>query len=238
VVDGTQGGDGQGGPVSIQIMIMVETPEPSEADATPAAEATPTDQAADEATDEAQATGEAQATPTATEGEGETQPSDSTQEEQGEEPTPAAGVEQGGEESSPSSDEPETTESQQDESPNEASGEQQGSGNDQQLINQGGNVYMAYCAACHQEGGEGVEGIYPALAGSPFVTAEDPSQVLQVVLIGRGGMPHFQQYLTTDELAAVVSYVRNGWGNNASAVSPEQVSAMAEQSGSSPESGE
>jgi mono/diheme cytochrome c family protein len=135
-------------------------------------------------------------------------------------------VEQGGE-TAPSSDEPESTESEQ----SEEADSQQGSSNSQQLIEQGGNVFIAYCAACHQEGGQGIEGIYPPLAGNPFVTAEDPSQLLEVVLTGRGGMPHFQEYLTTEELAAVVSYVRNGWGNMASAVSPEQVSQVAEQFG-------
>ncbi len=74
---------------------------------------------------------------------------------------------------------------------------------------------------------------YQPMAGNPFVTAEDPTPVLQVVLTGRGGMPHFGEYLTTEELAAVISYVRNGWDNNASAVSTEQVEE-ADQQFSSP----
>ena len=48
-------------------------------------------------------------------------------------------------------------------------------------------------------------------------------------------MPHFGQYLTADELAAVISYIRNGWGNSASTVDQEQVSQAAEQFGAAAE---
>lgn len=91
------------------------------------------------------------------------------------------------------------------------------------LISMGEAEYPEYCAACHQMDGTGVEGVYPALAESPFVTVEDPGPLIGIVLTGRAGMPHFRDYLTEQEIAAVLSYVRNAWGNDASPVSEEQV---------------
>lgn len=94
------------------------------------------------------------------------------------------------------------------------------------LISKGEEVYTNYCAACHQPDGEGVAGAYPPLAGNPFVTAEDPTPVLRVVFTGRAGMPHFRDYLTEQEIASAVSYVRNAWENNASVVPVEQVNEV------------
>jgi mono/diheme cytochrome c family protein len=96
------------------------------------------------------------------------------------------------------------------------------------LISSGEALFARYCAACHQPDGLGVAGAYPPLAGNPFVTQEDPEQVIEVVLTGRAGMPHFQDYLADRELAAVISYIRNGWENNASTVSVEQVQTVYE----------
>lgn len=88
---------------------------------------------------------------------------------------------------------------------------------------EGAQLYMQNCAACHQVGGEGVEGAYPPLAGNPFVTAQDPQPVIQVVIRGRAGMPSFGPYLAADELAAIISYIRGSWGNSASPVPLDQV---------------
>jgi cytochrome c6 len=90
------------------------------------------------------------------------------------------------------------------------------------LVQQGQEVYVQNCAACHQQDGSGVQGQFPALAGSPFVTG-DPQPVLQTVVHGRGGMPSFGNQLDDDQIAAVVSYIRQAWDNEADAVEPEQV---------------
>lgn len=100
--------------------------------------------------------------------------------------------------------------------------------NDEQLIDRGQALYASYCAACHQLDGEGVAGAYPPLAGNPFVSQEDATPVVTVVLTGRAGMPHFQDYLTDQELAAVISYVRSGWQNDAAPVSMAQVQTIYE----------
>lgn len=96
----------------------------------------------------------------------------------------------------------------------------------EQLINRGEQIYTANCATCHQPDGEG-QGAYPALRENAFVTAQDPTQVIQTVLHGRGQMPAFQDTLSNQESAAVISYVRNAWGNNASTVTVEQVRSVA-----------
>jgi mono/diheme cytochrome c family protein len=84
-------------------------------------------------------------------------------------------------------------------------------------------VYNSTCTFCHQADGQGVEGSFPPLAGSDFVTQEDPTGVIQTVLHGRGQMPSFGDRLSDEEIAAVVSYIRSAWGNQAAAISAEQV---------------
>lgn len=97
---------------------------------------------------------------------------------------------------------------------------------EEELISQGAAIYARYCAACHQLDGEGIANAYPALAGNPFVTAEDPAGVLRVVFTGRAGMPHFRDYLSEEEIAAAVSYIRNGWENNAAVVTLAEVQSV------------
>ncbi len=86
-------------------------------------------------------------------------------------------------------------------------------------------IYADNCAVCHGQAGQGVPGAYPALAGSTFVTAEDPVPLTQVLLDGRRGMPSFGNRLSDAEIAAVISYIRTTWGNDASIVTAEQVGA-------------
>ncbi len=90
------------------------------------------------------------------------------------------------------------------------------------LVQRGEAVYTQNCATCHQPDGQG-QGQYPALAGNGFVTANDPAQVITIVLDGRGAMPAFADTLANQEIAAVISYIRNSWGNNATVVTVEQV---------------
>jgi mono/diheme cytochrome c family protein len=93
---------------------------------------------------------------------------------------------------------------------------------EEELLEIGEASYSAQCAVCHQQNGQGITGTYPALAGNDFVVQEDPQPVIDVVLNGRGGMPNFRR-LPDHELAGIVSYVRNSWGNDASIVTQEQI---------------
>lgn len=94
----------------------------------------------------------------------------------------------------------------------------------------GKHIFAANCAACHQASGLGIPGAFPALKGNKFVQG-DPALVIATVLKGRGGMPTFAESLDDANLAAVISYVRGGWGSNTAApVTEADVKAVRAQS--------
>jgi mono/diheme cytochrome c family protein len=95
--------------------------------------------------------------------------------------------------------------------------------NPDMLISAGEGVYVEYCAECHQRDGSGWSNLYPRFAGNPIVTLHDPEPIIVTVLYGQGAMPAFNDKLTNDDIAAVLSYIRNSWGNHAPAVAPRQV---------------
>ncbi|MGE5087742.1 MAG: cytochrome c oxidase subunit II [Candidatus Levyibacteriota bacterium] len=82
------------------------------------------------------------------------------------------------------------------------------------LVARGGKVFAANCAACHQANGKGVPGAFPALDGSKIVNGPPPDQIA-LVLNGKPGtaMASWKQLSDTD-LAAVITYTRNSWGNH------------------------
>jgi mono/diheme cytochrome c family protein len=86
----------------------------------------------------------------------------------------------------------------------------------------GKNLFAQNCAACHQPGGKGIPGAFPALAGNAFVQGT-PSDVAAVLLKGRGGMPDFSASLDDGEIAQVLTYVRSSWGNGAAPVTEQDV---------------
>lgn len=102
------------------------------------------------------------------------------------------------------------------------------SGEEFQWQELGADVYSRSCAACHQQDGEGIPGAFPALAGNEFVQSQ-PHEVVRLIYNGRGGMPSFRGNLSNEELAAVVSYIRNTWGNDAEPVEPDDVKAAIEE---------
>ena len=85
----------------------------------------------------------------------------------------------------------------------------------EELMTQGKQVYMARCAACHQPNGAGLPGVFPSLIGSPITTGP-VSDHINIVLHGRTGtaMQAFAKQLTATEIAAVVTFERNAWGND------------------------
>ncbi|GAB7544374.1 cytochrome c oxidase subunit II [Cupriavidus sp. 8B] len=74
----------------------------------------------------------------------------------------------------------------------------------------GEKVYTANCAVCHQPNGKG-GGAFPALDGSKIVNGPDAGQ-MHILLEGKGAMPVWK-HLSDTELAAVMTYTRNSWGN-------------------------
>ena len=96
-------------------------------------------------------------------------------------------------------------------------------------LQRGAKVYEQHCAQCHGDQGQGEPGAFPALAGNRAVLLADTTNLLRVVLQGGylpatagnprpHGMPPFRQVLADEEVAAVLSFVRNAWGNQAPAV--------------------
>ena len=93
----------------------------------------------------------------------------------------------------------------------------------------GKSLFAKNCAACHQASGAGIPGAFPALKANKFVLG-DSGAVISTVLKGRGGMPTFATSIDDDKLALVLSYIRQSWGNQAGAVSAQQVQAVRSQS--------
>jgi mono/diheme cytochrome c family protein len=102
------------------------------------------------------------------------------------------------------------------------------------LLRIGAALYKDQCMACHKEDGKGVPRIYPALADNHSVTQDVAINPIRMVLHGGYppstdgnprpyGMPPFSSILSDQEVAAVVSYIRNAWGNKSSVISPLEV---------------
>jgi len=100
----------------------------------------------------------------------------------------------------------------------------------------GRTIYEQICAACHMADGSGAGQMQPALAGSAVVQG-DPAQIIRVVLNGPAAVlpadrPKFQNVmpalsmLTDEQIANVLTYVRQNFGRGASAVTPAQVAAQ------------
>ena len=85
----------------------------------------------------------------------------------------------------------------------------------EELMSNGKRVYDAVCAACHMPNGEGLPGVFPALKGSKMALEDIPGHI-DIVVNGKAGtsMASFSKQLTMSEIAAVVTYERNAWGNN------------------------
>jgi mono/diheme cytochrome c family protein len=95
-------------------------------------------------------------------------------------------------------------------------------------------IYSDQCAACHTMDGTGIARLLPTLHGSPFVQQQKPDSLLRVVLDGTRAvstelaptapaMPALGWKLSDDQVASVVTYIRNAWGNAAPAVSADDV---------------
>ena len=98
----------------------------------------------------------------------------------------------------------------------------------------GEKLYGEHCASCHGAQGEGVAGAYPRLAGNRAVTLPVTANLVQVVIHGGFGpatagrprpfgMPPFAMVMGDSDVAAVLSYLRQAWGNQAGPVSELEV---------------
>ncbi len=85
-----------------------------------------------------------------------------------------------------------------------------------ELMAMGKKQFNQNCAACHQANGEGIPPIYPALRGSSVAVGSPISRHIDIVLHGIPGsaMQAFKDQLNDTQLAAIITYERNAWGNN------------------------
>lgn len=101
-------------------------------------------------------------------------------------------------------------------------------------IARGERVFSQQCAQCHQASGQGVPGVYPPLDGASWVVDNRvmPTAILLNGLMGEievqgnvysGNMPAFGGLLSDRDLGAVLTYVRQAWGNGAGPITEEQV---------------
>ncbi len=111
------------------------------------------------------------------------------------------------------------------------------------VMTKGQQVYMLVCFACHQPTGLGLPGMFPTLTSSDWASAPKPDRIIRMVLHGVTGpitlngkpfttpaplMPPQGAALNDDQIASVLTYVRNSFGNKGSVVTPDQVQAIRE----------
>lgn len=101
----------------------------------------------------------------------------------------------------------------------------------------GEKLFAAQCAACHQATGLGQPGVYPPLAGSEWVAGDD-ARIIKIVLAGLAGevqvkgatynnnMPNIGAALKDAQVAHIVTYVRQAWGNTAAPVTDARVAEI------------
>lgn len=101
----------------------------------------------------------------------------------------------------------------------------------------GAKIYIDNCAACHRTDGKGYAAVFPPLAGNPVLMGKDPASLVHIIQSGATlpgmeaapsaiTMPDFRNRLTDQQIADVVTFIRHAWGNNAPAISQEDVAAL------------
>lgn len=101
-------------------------------------------------------------------------------------------------------------------------------------MQRGARVYENNCMACHNVHGEGIDGMVPAFADNSGMRSVAGANLISAVLKGgrtaatesnvtAAGMPAFGWKLNDEDIAAVLTYVRNSWGNAAPGITGAQV---------------
>jgi len=108
-------------------------------------------------------------------------------------------------------------------------------------VARGKKLYTINCVTCHQATGQGLPGTYPPLVGSEIVLSKDgwgQNHLAKIVLNGltgpikvagsvyNGAMPAWKDQLKDDQIAYILTYIRQEWGNAAGPVTPETIAAI------------
>ncbi|HET7662723.1 MAG TPA: cytochrome c [Rhodanobacteraceae bacterium] len=117
---------------------------------------------------------------------------------------------------------------------------------DNTVMRAGKAVYVDDCQGCHMDGGNGIPGVFPPLHDSSAIVVDKPQTLIQAVLEGAQipptrvkptglRMPAFDRKLSNAEIADVLTFIRNSWGNHAGAVSEDAVGHLRGTLGGSPQ---
>jgi mono/diheme cytochrome c family protein len=109
-----------------------------------------------------------------------------------------------------------------------------GGGGETSVVDLGKSYFTANCQVCHQATGMGLPNAYPPLAGSEYVNggSRDLGMILLKGLQGpvtveghvfNGAMPAWEKTLTDKKIAAILTYIRQDWGNKGGPIAPEQI---------------
>ncbi len=105
------------------------------------------------------------------------------------------------------------------------------------LLMDGEELYMTRCLSCHMTNGEGVPGVFPPLTESEYVTG-DKGRLIRMILNGLSGeivvngvtysgmMPPWGGFLNDEQVADVLTYIRGAFGNDADAISADEVARV------------
>jgi nitrite reductase (NO-forming) len=105
----------------------------------------------------------------------------------------------------------------------------------QASIGRGKEIYTTYCMSCHQELGEGIEGLYPPLAKSDYLMADKNRSIIQVLkgvsgeMTVNGKIYNMEMIgfdLSAEETSDVLNYIRNSFSNKGEAVIPAEVTKL------------
>ncbi len=105
----------------------------------------------------------------------------------------------------------------------------------QASVVRGKEIYSTYCMSCHQEQGEGIDGLYPPVAKSDYLMADKNRSIIQVLYGASGEMTvNGKVYtmemmgidLSAEETSDVLNYIRNSFGNKGAAVTPSEVTKL------------
>nr|WP_319483719.1 cytochrome c [uncultured Cohaesibacter sp.] len=104
-------------------------------------------------------------------------------------------------------------------------------------LSEGELLYMDNCAACHLTNGKGAAEVFPAMSDNSLVVADEKAGLIETILYGaempstakrpeKLKMPGFAERLSDKDVAALASFLRQGWGNTAGAVTEADVKAV------------
>lgn len=108
---------------------------------------------------------------------------------------------------------------------------------DDKVMRVGAAIYKDSCAACHKDTGAGESHLFPRLSGNANVQSDDPTTLVRIVLQGTRAvstpsmptgpaMPAFDWRLNDAQVAAVLTYIRNNWGNAAAAIPASTIASQ------------